>query len=94
MPPAESSLDSLKRSLLPEKVSWRNLVGVRKQQPHSESKDPVSFVLFGHSIVLRKKHLILHYVWSLKALATLKPQAGLVAPQAVPASQPAAAVSD
>lgn len=28
------------------------------------------------------------------ALATLKPQAGLVAPQAVPASQPAAAVSD
>lgn len=26
------------------------------------------------------------------ALATLKPQAGLVAPQAVPASQPAAAV--
>lgn len=27
------------------------------------------------------------------ALATLKPQAGLVAPQAVPASQPAAAVS-
>lgn len=31
---------------------------------------------------------------SLTALATLKPQAGLVAPQAVPASQPAAAVSD
>lgn len=28
------------------------------------------------------------------ALATLKPQAGLVAPQAIPASQPAAAVSD
>lgn len=30
----------------------------------------------------------------LTALATLKPQAGLVAPQAVPASQPAAAVSN
>lgn len=29
----------------------------------------------------------------LTALATLKPQAGLVAPQAVPASQPTAAVS-
>lgn len=28
------------------------------------------------------------------ALATLKPQAGLVAPQAIPASQPTAAVSD
>lgn len=31
---------------------------------------------------------------SFTALATLKPQAGLVAPQAVPASQPSAAVSD
>lgn len=43
------------------------------------------------------KHTCLVFLWvcvHFIALATLKPQAGLVAPQAVPTSQPTAAVSD
>lgn len=43
---------------------------------------------------LFKKALFHIVLFTFAALATLKPQAGLVAPQAVPASQPAAAVSD
>lgn len=49
-----------------------------------------------HIIIIMLLFLLL--MWGLfiffTALATLKPQAGLVAPQAIPASQPAAAVSD
>lgn len=44
-------------------------------------------------IIKKRLHFTLCFI-PFTALATLKPQAGLVAPQAIPASQPAAAVSD
>lgn len=96
MPPAESSLDSPKRSLLQEKVGC-----MARFQLSSASKSFYLFVDYHLSPECAPKILVCDHVFSNlvvfllpTALATLKPQAGLVAPQAVPASQPAAAVSD
>ena len=96
MLPAESSLDSPKRSLLQEKVGCR-----ARFQLSSASNSFYLFVDYHLSPECAPQILVCDHVFSNlvvfllpTALATLKPQAGLVAPQAVPASQPAAAVSD
>lgn len=82
MPPAESSLDSTRRSLLPEKVCVSST---------EKTKKLLSGSLIRCALHTNVNSLFMFFVFS--ALATLKPQAGLVTPQAVPASQPSAAVS-
>lgn len=106
MPPAESSLDSPKRSLLREKVGWQQFVCPLVHARHySNCKAHITAFIWSSTLSKPAQHqheLIdnivrgcLSYVYFLfTALATLKPQAGLVAPQAVPASQPAVTVSD
>lgn len=90
MLPAESLLDSPKRSLLQEKVGLLEVVSSIERcnsiygQPASSSR---------HCTYYFKSSPFNWWFFVSTALATLKPQAGLVAPQAVSAAQPAAAVS-
>lgn len=102
MPPAVSLLGSPRRSPPPEKVTWGGVrvVGLGERElGRSEQRVAQQQVVLVAIAVLDAVSFPLQCMLNSQffsasaALATLKPQAGLIVPQTVPSAQPNVAVS-